>query len=32
MIAGNVVKEDGTRDFESYIIKEFGDVKVGILV
>lgn len=30
MIAGNVVKEDGTRDFESYIIKEFGDVKVGI--
>lgn len=30
MVASNVVKDNGTRDFEPYIIKEIDGVKVGI--
>lgn len=30
MVASNVVKDNGTRDFEPYIIKEIDGIKVGI--
>lgn len=30
IIGANIIKEDGTKDFEEYIIKEIDGVKVGI--
>ncbi|MFA7502039.1 MAG: 5'-nucleotidase C-terminal domain-containing protein [Anaerovoracaceae bacterium] len=30
ILAANIVKADGTKDFQAYVIKETGGVKVGI--
>ncbi len=30
ILAANIVKADGTKDFKAYVIKEIGGVKVGI--